>query len=100
MIGRNLNALPDSLAAQAAAQYQGLVASGLSTTAADAQTFLNVKVANPLAGRLATASAYNGATISQGQLLRPFPQFNGVTQSSWDFGNSIYHALQTSYRKR
>jgi len=99
-IGRNLNALSDDLAAQAAAQYQGLVASGLSTTAADAQTFPNVKVGNPLAGKLSSGSAYNGVTVAQGQLLRPYPQFNAVTDSSWDGGNSIYHSLQASYRKR
>ena len=96
----NLNPLSDSLAAQAATQYLGLVASGLTTTAADAQTFLNVKVANPLAGKLATGSAYNSATISQGQLLRPFPQFNGISDISYDGGDSVYHALQASYRKR
>jgi hypothetical protein len=99
-LNRNLNALSDGLAAQAAAQYQGLIASGLSTTAADAQTFPNVRITNPLAGRLSAGSAYNGATVAQGQLLRPYPQFNAVTESSWDGGNSIYHSLQASYRKR
>jgi hypothetical protein len=99
-LGLNLNPLSDTLAAQAATQYLSLIGSGLSTSAADAQTFVNVKVANPLAGKLATGSAYNGATISQGQLLRPFPQFNAVNEISYDGGDSIYHALQASYRKR
>jgi Carboxypeptidase regulatory-like domain len=99
-VSLNLNPISDALATQAASQYQALLASGLSTTAADAQTFLNVKVANPLAGKLATGSAYNGAMISQGQLLRPFPQFNAVSDISYDGGDSIYHALQVSYRKR
>ena len=96
----NLNALPDSVAAQAATQYQALVASGLSTTAADAQTLPNVKVANPLAGLLASGSAYNTATISQGQLLRPFPQFANVTNQAFNAATSNFNSLQASYRKR
>ena len=96
----NLNALPDSIAAQAATQYQNLIASGLSSAAADAQTFLNVPVTNPLAGRLSSGSAYNGPTVARGQFLRPYPQFDGVYDYSFDAGNSIYHSLQASYRMR
>ena len=96
----NLNGLPDSVAAQAAAQYQSLIASGLPSAAADAQTFLNVPVTNPLAGRLSPGSAYNGPTVARGQLLRPYPQFDGVYDYSFDAGNSIYHSLQASYRMR
>ena len=96
----NLNALPDSLAAQAATQYQNLIASWLSSAAADAQTFLNLQVANPLAGRLSSGSAYNGPTVARGQFLRPYPQFDGVYDYSFDAGNSIYHSLQASYRMR
>jgi hypothetical protein len=59
-----------------------------------------VRAANPLANKLSSGSAYNGTTVAQGQLLRPFPQFNAVTETSWDGGNSIYHSLQASYRKR
>ena len=99
-INLNLNPLSDALATQAAVQYKSLIASGLSTTAADAQTFLNVKVSNPLSGKLAAGSAYNGSTISQGQLLRPHPQFANMTDSSFNEGASIYHGLQASYRKR
>jgi len=95
----NLNALSDSLAAAAANQYQSLLAAGLSSGVAEASTFLQVKVPNPLAGRLSSGSAYNGSTVSQGQLLRPYPQFNAVTDISYNGGNSIYHSLQGSYRK-
>ena len=99
-ISLNLNPLSDALIAQAATQYQSLLSTGLSTSAADAQTFLNVKVTNPLAGKLAAGSAYNGATISQGQLLRPHSQFGNITDTSFNEGASIYHGLLTSYRKR
>jgi hypothetical protein len=98
---RNLNQLPDSTAAQAATQYQTLVAGGASPAQADAQTFVNVKVANPLAGKLTSVSAYNGPTISQGQLLMPYPQFStSASNSSNNEGSSIYHSLQATYQLR
>jgi hypothetical protein len=96
----NLNALPDSIASQAATQYQNLIASGISSVAADAQTFVNVQVPNPLAGRLSPGSAYNSPTLARGQFLRPYPQFDGVYDYSFDAGDSIYHSLQASYRMR
>ena len=97
----NLNQLPDSSAAQAATQYQSLLASGNTPAQADAKTFLNVQVANPLAGKLTSVSAYNGATISQGQLLMPYPQFStSVSNPSLNEGSSIYHSLQATYQLR
>ena len=97
----NLNQLPDSYASQAATQYQGLVDGGATPAHADAQTFLNVKVANPLAGKLTSVSAYNGDTISQGQLLMPYPQFStSVSNPSLNEGSSIYHSLQATYQIR
>jgi hypothetical protein len=97
----NLNQLPDSSAAQAATQYQKLLAGGATPAQADAQTFLNVKVANPLTGKLTSVSAYNGATISQGQLLMPYPQFStSVSNPSLNEGSSIYHSLQATYQLR
>lgn len=99
--GMNLNQLPNSYAAQAAAQYQTLLSQGNTPAQADAKTFLNVKVANPLAGKLNPVSAYNGPTISQGQLLMPYPQFStGVTNPSLNEGSSIYHSLQATYQLR
>jgi hypothetical protein len=100
-VSRNLNQLPDSTIAQAAAQYQTLVAGGDTAAQADAATFVNQTVPNPLAGMLAKASAYNGATIAQGQLLKPYPQFaTSVSNVSKNDGDSIYHSLQASYRIR
>ncbi len=97
----NLNQLPDNLAAQAATQYQGLVAGGATPAQADAQTFLNVQVANPLAGKLTSVSSFNGPTISKGQLLMPYPQFStSVSNPSLNEGSSIYHSLQATYQVR
>ena len=56
--GLNLNAIPDSVAAQAATQYQSLVASGDTASQADALTVPNQVAANPLAGQLAPNSTY------------------------------------------
>ncbi len=100
-LGRNLNQLSDSVIGQAATQYQGLIDSGLSSTAANAQTFVNVRVPNPLAGKLSPASAYNGPTISKGQLLMPYPQFaTNATNPFKNDGSSIYHSLQATYQVR
>ena len=101
-VGRNLNQLSDSYAAQAATQYQNLINAGNTAQQADQATFLNVKVANPLATKkLAPASAYGGSTIAQGQLLKPFPQFaTAATNSSKNDGTSTYHSLQASYQLR
>ena len=109
--GKNLNQIPDNYAAQAATQYQTLYNQliagadagnpGKAASDADAQTFLKRKVANPLAGKLTATSAYNGPTISQGQLLMPYPQFStSVSDPSLNEGSSIYHSLQATYRVR
>ena len=99
-VSLNINQLPDSVSSQAAAQYNGLVASGTSPSQADAQTFVNQQISNPLAGKLAPASSYNGATVNQGQLLRPYPQFGNITNAASNDGVSIYHSLQATYQKR
>ena len=99
-ISLNINQLPDSVSASAATQYQNLVSSGTSASAADGSTFVNQQVANPLAGKLATASSYNGATVDEGQLLRPYPQFGNITNAAANDGVSVYHSLQATYQKR
>jgi len=100
-VSRNLNQLPNTYIAQAETQYLGLIATGSTPAQADAATFVNQTVTNPLAGKLAAASAYNGATISKGQLLKPYPQFaTSVSNVSKNDGVSIYHSLQASYRVR
>ncbi len=55
---------------------------------------------NPFAGKLPTTSVLNGATITVGQLLRPYPQFTSVTIVPPTIGNSIYNSLQTKIVKR
>ncbi len=62
-------------------------------------TAMLVQVANPFAGLL-PGTAYNGATVPIQQLLRPFPQFAGITEDRRPIGEIDYNALQVSMNKR
>jgi len=62
---------------------------------------LNSKVANPFYGVITdTTSSLSQSTIPLSQLLSPFPQFTGVTQSSLPLGRSHYNSLQLMANKR
>ncbi|MBY0503943.1 MAG: carboxypeptidase regulatory-like domain-containing protein [Bryobacteraceae bacterium] len=61
---------------------------------------LNDVVANPFRGLIPATTALGGATLTRGQLLRPYPQFLGVTQTWGSQAHSSYHGLQTKMRKR
>jgi hypothetical protein len=60
---------------------------------------LNATVANPFAGLL-PGTTLNGATTTEQQLLLPYPQFTGVTESSISIGRLWYNSLQTRLEKR
>jgi hypothetical protein len=60
---------------------------------------LLTQVANPLAGRL-PGSAFNGATVPRQQLLRPFPQFAGITEDRRTIGRANYNSFQLRVEKR
>lgn len=61
---------------------------------------LNQQVANPFYGQIASGGL-SRATVAASQLLRPFPQFTGVTLgNSSFFGSSSYHSLQAKLEKR
>jgi len=67
-------------------------------------TFLNELVPNPFAGLL-PGSSFNGqsgnnATIQRRQLLRPYPQFDGVAKQLIPEGRLWYHSLQAQWEKR
>src|SRR5262249_59912108 len=57
------------------------------------------RVPNALCG-LITAGPLAARTVARGQLLRPFPQFNGVTQASIANRDSIYHSMQLKVERR
>jgi hypothetical protein len=94
--------LGDNYLAQAAAQ----VASGTSTacnatvTAPAGQACIAQSVSNPFAATSAAGSAMSSATTTFGQLLRPFPQFNGVQYAGAGNFASTYNSLQATLQKR
>jgi hypothetical protein len=59
---------------------------------------LTQTVTNPFYG-IFTAGSFTGKTIQQAQLLRPYPQFSGVTRVAPGYGNSHYEALEINYEK-
>jgi len=61
---------------------------------------LTETVANPFFGQLPPSSSIGGPTISQAQLLKPFPRFTNVTLFRNNVGNSDYHAVQAKLEKR
>lgn len=62
-------------------------------------TGLNRAVPNPMFGR-GGILAVGGATITQSQLLRPFPQFTNVTLQRADTNRAMYHAAYFKVQRR
>jgi hypothetical protein len=54
---------------------------------------------NPFSG-IITAGPLSQQTITRGQLLRPFPEFNSVNVRAVHEGNSVYHSLQAKLERR
>jgi carboxypeptidase family protein/TonB-dependent receptor-like protein len=61
--------------------------------------FLNEQVANPFAGKL-PGTALNADKVTRLQLLRPFPQFLGLTEDRRTIGRAWYNSLQVRVEKR
>src|SRR5712692_1077311 len=65
------------------------------------KTRLNATAPNPFLGVITdSTSALSQDTITVQQLLRPFPQFVGLTQAVLPFGRSHYDSLQLLVSKR
>jgi hypothetical protein len=71
----------------------------LSQYGANATPNLTDSVANPFAGLL-PATNLNTATTTRQQLLLPYPQFTGLTETNLPAGKSWYNSLQVRYDKR
>ncbi|MFB3828534.1 MAG: TonB-dependent receptor domain-containing protein [Bryobacteraceae bacterium] len=56
-------------------------------------------VRNPFAGTVPTGTMAQ-PNVTASRLLRPFPQFEGISYVNETAGNSIYHALQMKVEKR
>jgi hypothetical protein len=61
--------------------------------------YLQERVPNPFAGLL-PGSSFNGPTVQRQQLLRPYPQFGGITENSMSIGKTNYNAIQVIVQKR
>jgi Carboxypeptidase regulatory-like domain len=102
MHDQNLNQMPD--------QFLPSGAPSAANTAII--TKLTQIVPNPFAGNcpppntaictgpLQSGSMGTVATVKQGQLLLPFPQFDGVAMAEPDNRDSIYHSMQMKVQKR
>jgi hypothetical protein len=66
------------------------------------RTALNALVPNPFFGIITDPkSRLSQSTVTLNTLLRPYPQYaGGVSGSTPNIGNSIYHAVQFKYEKR
>ncbi len=60
---------------------------------------LQQQVPNPFFGQV-KLGALSQPTVAYGQLLRPFPQYNGVTINAPKNRDSIYHSAQLKVEKR
>jgi hypothetical protein len=59
------------------------------------------QVSNPFYGKVpATAGILTQPTVAYGQLLRPYPQYSAINNTSNMAGDSTYHALQAKLEKR
>jgi Carboxypeptidase regulatory-like domain len=111
MHDQNLNQIADSLLPTG----QGCVAVGANPCPNNPAAFsiiqnLTQQVANPFASTCPPPAVCNGpvqsggmgtnATVKAGQLLLPFPQFDGVSMAEPDNRDSIYHSMQLKVQKR
>lgn len=62
--------------------------------------YLNQTFPNPFVG-LVPGQGLNAATVSRGQLLRPYPEFtSGLSMNRLNLGSAYYNALELSVTKR
>jgi hypothetical protein len=87
----NINQIPDSFVAQAAAQY----AAGQTVTIG--QTFTQAAETNPINS---PDPSLQGNGVVVGQLDRPYPQYTGLSLAGYGCCSSTYNSLQASATRR
>ncbi|MFN0109047.1 MAG: carboxypeptidase regulatory-like domain-containing protein [Blastocatellia bacterium] len=87
--GINLNPIPRQYLSTSAFRDQNMI---------NVINFLGTQVANPFRN-LIPGTGLNGATVNRSQLLRPYPQFTGLSWIRND-GSSNYHSLQSRAERR
>lgn len=95
---QQVDQLGDNYLAVAAQQYQA----GLVSDPSNPYSVVTIAqpVPNPFRKHAALGSALDTPTTTQGQLLRPFPQYNGLNYAGQGNFSSIYHSLQATLQKR
>ena len=63
-------------------------------------SYYRERIPNPMAGLLPAYPGLNGDTILRQQLLRPFPQYGGMTMTDIPIGRTGYNSLQMQVTKR
>lgn len=64
-------------------------------------TRLQQQVPNPFLGLIPSVNGTLGAaTVAYGQLLRPYPQYTGVTETNNGNRDTIYHSMAVKVQKR
>ena len=96
-VSHGINMLPDSEMAKAAADPN--CSPTIKTAAGATQCYLVKQVTNPWAGKIFQGTLLN-PTVTQNQLLRPFPQYGSISNSGNYIGISNYHALEMKLQKR
>ncbi len=93
----NINQLPDSFLPQAAAQY-ALPCNPPACTNPLQNVTIAQTVANPLRG--STNATIGAATITAGQLARPYPEYNALSLAGFGCCSSEYNSFQFTATKR
>jgi hypothetical protein len=89
----NINQIPDSFVAQAAAQY----AADPTVTPTIGTTFAAAGLTNPISS---PDPSLQGNGVVQGQLNRPYPQYTGLSLAGYGCCSSNYNSLQASVTRR
>ena len=96
-VSHPINQLPDSVLGQAAADpnCQTKSLKGSDGT----PCMLTKQVTNPFYGKI-SQGVLQKQTVTQNQMLRPFPQYGSISNSGNYIGISNYHALELKLQKR
>ncbi len=87
----NVNQIPDSYIQTAAAQAAAHQTPTIATSFAAAGLTNPINSPNP---------SLQGNTVNQGQLDRPYPQYNGLNLAGYGCCSSTYNSLQASLTRR
>jgi hypothetical protein len=102
-VSRNLNALPEQYWADGLTRNAAL-ASNLDANVTNPfalANFASLRTSDPVVYRdMSTNSFFTSSTIRKSQLLRPYPQVNGLTANSYPAGFVRTHSIELSLERR